>query len=93
MTTRFELQAENNRIKKKYAKQLHKAALRVMDLFGGCPQMVKALNAVGDKVYQQIVWQWVMRHKCIPEKHIRFIVKALKGQITAEEIRPDLFDF
>lgn len=72
-------------------KKLRSAAWRAIVLLGGTAKAAKALAKVGDEVYPQLVSHWLYREQYVPLKHVKFVVKALNGQMTAEEIRPDYF--
>lgn len=61
---------------------------RAIDLAGG---QVALARLIGDGVKQQHVSSWVNHCKRLPAERAVQIERALKGAVTREELRPDLF--
>lgn len=72
-------------------KKLCSSAWRAVTLLGGQTKAAEILSSLGDDVSPQLLRNWLHREQYVPLKHVKFVVKALKGQMTSQEIRPDYF--
>jgi DNA-binding transcriptional regulator YdaS (Cro superfamily) len=69
--------------------ELCKTAVRkAVDLAGGPSKLARLL---GNGFSQSQISNWLYRNKRVPSNHVILVEKALKGQITRYELRPDLY--
>lgn len=62
------------------------ALKRAVEIAGGQTALAKALG-----VQQAHVWNWLNRDKVLPGEYAIPIERATGGQVTRQELRPDLY--
>lgn len=71
---------------------MNKLIARAIKITGGQTALANAISPVVDrKITQSHVWTWLNRDKAVPAEYCRAIEHATNGQITACQLRPDVF--
>lgn len=64
---------------------------RAIELAGSQKKLAKICLPVNPKIDQSHISKWLNRDKKIPAEYVLIIEKALKGQVTRHELRPDIY--
>ena len=71
------------------AAQMTKALKRATASAGGWTALAKVLSHDGPRITKQGVWSWQTRG--IPAERAVQLERVLKGTVTRDELRPDLY--
>ena len=71
------------------AAQMAKALKRATTSAGGWTALARVLSHDGPRITKQGVWSWQTRG--IPAERAVQIERVLKGAVTRDELRPDIF--
>ena len=64
-----------------------KALSTIVELVGSVNELARLLN-----VSQPHVSNWIAGRRKIPATKVKILVKLSQGQVTAKDLRPDIFD-
>lgn len=59
---------------------------KAVEIAGGQAHLARAIG-----VRQQHVWNWLNRDRKTPPEHVVAIERAVLGQVTRYDLRPDVF--